>query len=150
MSAIVSTLAVQAAKMAGEFLLEEYGDDAKRKLKDWIARRRGKKSEPAVAVAATEAEALDALEDGFAKALAELDRPYDDFFGPRVGNEPPAAEPPTDLKFWPETLDSEPDRSKLASGDRLFDRQNGTWTVWRPDLGRPQPQLPWRFVEAIP
>lgn len=75
MSAAVTGLAIQAGKMAGRFLLEEYGDDALCAFAGFV-KRHGK---------GADAQAGIAVEDGIRELLVELNRPFDEFFGPRIG-----------------------------------------------------------------
>lgn len=97
MSAVATTLAIQAAKKLGEFLIEKYGDDAARALLSWIEKKRAAQGDDADVpelLLYEDAMALDSMERGMKEALIELGRPYDDFFGPRVGAEKPTKEPP--------------------------------------------------------
>jgi hypothetical protein len=79
MSAILVSLGITVAKEAGKFLVKEYGDDALRKFRNYMSNKQ--------ANGKLDMQVLEATEKGIEDALIELKRPYDEFFGPRVGEE---------------------------------------------------------------
>jgi hypothetical protein len=136
MSAIVTALAIQAGKKAGEFLIEKYGDDALRAFTEWIEKRRHGAPHPSAIEAESDA-ALSALEIGIKEALIELDRPFEDFFGPRVG-ESPNAPPSVEVPYGEKVTGFHPMEQNwggmLLVGDVIWqDGQQALWIVKRYD-----------------
>jgi len=137
MSAILATLGISVAKEAGKFLVKEYGDDALRLWKKHVTERRvsGELS----------AEVAQATQDGIEQALIELKRPYDEFFGPRIGM---GEVPEPEVFPYLTDLTSYPDESKLVTGDIIY--VNGSiWTVWHPESGKKAPQPPWSIIKTV-
>jgi hypothetical protein len=64
-------------KEAGLFLVKEYGDDALRAFMMFVQTRR--------ASGQVEPDVADAMQRGIEDIVRELNRPFDDFFGPRIG-----------------------------------------------------------------
>lgn len=67
----------------------------------------------------------------------------------RVGNQTkwtsqlPDTPVSSDVAYWRKTQTTEPDRSKLKTGDKVFRSATGQlWTVWDPESGVQAPQPP--------
>lgn len=140
MSAILMSLGVNVAKEAGKFLVKEYGDDALRLFKKTVhLKNNGSDIDPKV---------LEAIDDGIEQTLIELKRPYEDFFGPRIGEKDTPPPDTSKFEYFPKELDKYPDENELKSGDIIYTNDN-LWTVWNPEAGTKSPQPPWTIFKTM-